>query len=77
MPPFPMILHRLLHDVESESETQRIISWDPGGKSFSVRQPQQFVEQIMGRYFSKQTHYKSFQVRTQLGMFRILQFLTR
>jgi HSF-type DNA-binding len=60
-----MILHRLLHDMEREADTQRIISWDPDGKSFTVHQPQLFVEQIMGQYFTKQTFYKSFQVRME------------
>jgi HSF-type DNA-binding len=61
---FPIILHRLLQDMENATETKDIISWNPDGKSFSIHRPQLFVEQIMGQYFRQQTHYKSFQVRT-------------
>ena len=64
MPAFPIILHRLLQDMEKATETKDIISWNPDGKSFSIHRPHLFVEQIMGRYFRQQTHYKSFQVRT-------------
>ena len=65
MPSFPIILHRLLQDMENAAETKDIISWSPDGKSFTIHQPKLFVEQIMRRYFRHQTHYKSFQVRTQ------------
>ena len=87
MPTFPTILHRLLHDMESPTETNTyIIAWDPDGKSFTIHQPKKFAEQIMRRYFREQTHYKSFQVRIYavalhnfrkvVGMSRILTYLS-
>ena len=63
---FPVILHRLLSNMEAGG-TEDIISWSPDGKSFVIHQPKAFVDTIMTRYFKNQTRYKSFQVCDELG----------
>ena len=49
----------MLEDTAA-SGNDDIVSWLPGGKSFRVHKPKEFVTTIMPRYF-KQSHYKSFQ----------------
>lgn len=57
---FPVILHRMLDEVEGTGHTN-IISWNPDGRSFTVHQPKAFADTLMSKYFN-QTRYKSFQV---------------
>jgi hypothetical protein len=64
MEAFPVLLHRMLGEMEAEGNGH-IISWNPDGKSFTIYQPKVFVDTIMPRWFKNQTRYKSFQVRTQ------------
>ena len=58
--PFPLKLHRLLntaHEVGLES----IVSWCPDGNGFKVHKIDKFVNEVLPRFFKKQTKYKSFQ----------------
>ena len=56
---FPLKLHQMLQDSASNGH-EHIISWDPDGKSFKVHQPDEFVAEVMPKYFN-QTKYRSFQ----------------
>lgn len=60
--PFPVVLHRMLGEMENEGN-EHIISWNDDGKSFAIHDPKVFAEKILTRYFQNQTRYKSFQVR--------------
>eukprot|EP00980_Cylindrotheca_fusiformis_P011396 scaffold2642_cov120-Cylindrotheca_fusiformis.AAC.5 len=61
---FTVKLHRILEDAENEG-FQNIMCWNPGGRSFSIHQPRDFVSIVMPRYF-RQTKYKSFQRQLNL-----------
>jgi hypothetical protein len=50
---FPVILHRLLLDVESLG-SQSIISFTPSGSAFRVHQPDLFMKEIAPKYFRQQ-----------------------
>jgi hypothetical protein len=50
---FPVILHRLLLDVESLG-CQNIISFTPSGRAFRVHQPDSFMKEIVPKYFHQQ-----------------------
>jgi hypothetical protein len=50
---FPVILHRLLLDVESLG-SQSIISFTPSGHAFRVHQPDSFMKEIAPKYFRQQ-----------------------
>lgn len=65
---FTVKLHRLLADAQEQGFTD-VIQWDPGGRSFTVYQPELFAETIMKKYF-KQTKYKSFQRQLNLYDFK-------
>lgn len=56
---FPIRLHQMLAEVESDGLTE-IVSWQPDGTSFKVHKQAAFVEKVLPRYFS-QTKYRSFQ----------------
>ena len=56
---FPWKLHVMLEDAERENN-QHIVSWDTEGKSFKVFKVEEFVSQILPRYFN-QTQFRSFQ----------------
>jgi hypothetical protein len=56
---FPWKLHIMLEDAGKE-RNQHIVSWHPDGMSFKVYKPEEFVENIMPRYFN-QTQFRSFQ----------------
>jgi hypothetical protein len=55
---FPVILHRLLLDVESLG-CQNIISFTPSGRAFRVHQPDSFMKKIAPKYF-RQRFFSSF-----------------
>jgi hypothetical protein len=57
---FPMILHRMLEDAESDLN-DHIVGWDPDGLSFKIHKPNELAETIMPRYFKNQTKFRSFQ----------------
>lgn len=61
---FPFKLHRVLNDAETNG-FDHIVSWDPDGKAFKVRDHDAFASQIMPKYFD-QTKYKSFQRQINL-----------
>jgi hypothetical protein len=65
---FPVKLYRMLDDA-SKSDFDDIVSWQPGGKSFKVLQPDRFAADIMQNYFN-QTKYKSFQRQLNIYGFR-------
>lgn len=56
---FPSKLHEMLHDSKVQGH-EHIISWGPDGKSFKVHEPEDFVTEVMPKYFN-QTKYRSFQ----------------
>ena len=63
--PFPVKLHQLLE----EDAYPNIISWQPHGRSFILRDHQAFLEEVMTKYF-KQTKLTSFQRQLNLYAFR-------
>jgi hypothetical protein len=65
---FPVKLYRMLDDA-SKSDFEDVVSWQPGGKSFKVLQPDRFATDIMQNYFN-QTKYKSFQRQLNIYGFR-------
>lgn len=58
---FPFRLHRLLQDATNYGFST-IVSWILDGTAFMVHDRDQFIRQIMPKYFS-QSQFKSFQVR--------------
>ena len=56
---FPMKLHKMLDDAEKDKRDD-IVGWNPCGLSFSIHNPEDFIKEIMPRYF-KQTRLRSFQ----------------
>ncbi len=62
--PFPLKLHELLEKVEEEGH-QQIVSWQPHGRAFVVREPKTFVADLMPRFF-RQTKLTSFQRQLNL-----------
>ena len=65
---FPAKLHRLLE----ENQHERIISWQPHGLCFIVRERDEFVKDVMPRYFS-QSKMPSFLRQLNLYGFRRLE----
>jgi hypothetical protein len=65
---FPWKLHQMLEDAETEGTTS-IVSWLSDNKSFKVHKQEDFVGQIMPRYFD-QTKYKSFQRQLNMWCFQ-------
>ena len=63
--PFPVRLHRLLLDMELQGK-QDIASFTPSGKSFRVHKPDEFVRDILPKYF-RQKNFASF--KRQLNMY--------
>ena len=66
---FPLKLHEMLEDAEKE-HSEHIVAWQKDGRSFSVFKSQEFVKEIMPRYF-RQTRFRSFQrqVRTKAHIY--------
>ncbi len=62
--PFPLKLHELLEKVDEEG-LQHIVSWQPHGRAFVVREPKTFVADLMPRFF-RQTKLTSFQRQLNL-----------
>jgi hypothetical protein len=68
--PFPLKLHDLLDKVDEEGH-QHVVSWQPHGRAFVVREPKTFVADLMPRFF-RQTKLTSFQRQLNLyGFSRI------
>ncbi len=55
---FPWILHRVLEDAEQDHR-QDVVAWTPTGNAFIVRKRDDFMKEILPRYF-RQTKFKSF-----------------
>jgi hypothetical protein len=55
---FPYILYRLLEDAERDGY-ESIVSWRPCGQAFKVIKRDEFMKEVLPRYF-KLTKYKSF-----------------
>lgn len=55
---FPWTLHSLLQDAEKEG-FDSTISWRPSGMAFKVHNREEFMTQVLPRYF-RQTKFKSF-----------------
>jgi hypothetical protein len=62
--PFPEKLHYMLSQVDGEG-VSHIVSWQPHGRCFIVHKPQEFVQEVMSRFF-KQTKLTSFQRQLNL-----------
>jgi hypothetical protein len=65
--PFPVKLHSMLDDAKRMGH-EGIVSWNEDGRSFSVRDPKKFAQNMMQSYFN-QTKYKSFQRQLNLYKF--------
>ena len=50
--PFPWRLHDMLDSMEQQGKDD-IVTWQPHGLAFLVKDPKAFVEQIMPHYFSQ------------------------
>ena len=68
--PFPNKLHIVLKTIESLGQ-EHIISWLPHGRAFMIHRPNDFEEEIMGKFF-KQTKLTSFRRQLNLYDFRRL-----
>ena len=55
---FPWTLHNLLEDAEKEG-FDATISWRPSGMAFKVHNREEFMKEVLPRYF-RQTKFKSF-----------------
>lgn len=63
--PFPVKLHQLLE----EDSYPDVISWQPHGRCFILRKPNEFLNDVMPQHF-KQTKLTSFQRQLNLYAFR-------
>ena len=69
-PQFPRLLHSML-DRSEEDGYSDIVSWLPHGKSFVIRDREEFVRRVLPKYF-KQTRFSSFQRQLNLyGFVRV------
>lgn len=80
--PFPVRLHRVLehadNPIDGRETYAHIMSWQPHGRCFVVHQPQEFITQIMPRFFPHITKLASFQRQLNLyGFQRITHGIDR
>ena len=68
---FPLKLHRILEESEAAG-LGHIISWQPHGRAFKIRNLTLFAEQIMREYFPKMKKVASFQRQFNLYGFEKL-----
>lgn len=68
---FPMKLHRLLEQIEQDGYGS-IISWQPHGRAFLIRDPSLFLQVILPRYFPKVSKLTSIQRQLNLYGFERL-----
>jgi hypothetical protein len=57
--PFPLKLYRMLEEVEEQGKAH-IVSFYPHGRSFGIRDMKAFTDEILPKYFSKQSKTVSF-----------------
>jgi hypothetical protein len=70
--PFPTKLHNMLdHIDEHESELSSIVSWQPHGRCFLVKDIKKFTKDVLPRFF-EQKKYPSFQRQLNLYGFNRL-----
>lgn len=67
---FPIKLYRMLFEAEEEGK-QDVVSFAPSGRAFYIHKPEQFMADIMPRYFTT-TRMASFQRQLNLYGFRRL-----
>lgn len=70
--PFPMVLHNMLDEAVTQN-FEHIVSWQPHGRCFLVRDQEHFVKDVMPMFF-RQSRFSSFQ--RQLSLYGFLR-LTR
>jgi hypothetical protein len=66
---FPRLLHTMLSSAERDGYSD-IVSWQPHGMAFVIRNRKKFLEKVLPVYF-KQTRFASFQ--RQLNMYGFLR----
>lgn len=62
--PFPLKLHSMLDTAKAET-FDNVVSWQPHGRCFKVRNPDVFVAKVMPQWFH-QTKFTSFQRQLNL-----------
>ena len=70
--PFPFKLHNMLENIQQDG-LAHIVSWQPHGRCFLVRDQTAFVSEVMPRYFNM-SKFPSFQRQLNLYGFRRLTF---
>jgi len=73
--PFPVLLHRMLEGTEHDSQSH-IVGWKPHGRAFCVFDSEEFVQQVMPKYF-RQSKISSFQRQLNLYGFTRLNAMGR
>ena len=75
--PFPMLLHKVLDEVDQE-DLSSILSWQPHGRSFLLHKPKKFEQLLMPQYFTQCSKLPSFQRQLNIyGFKQITQGLDR
>jgi len=69
---FPVKVHQMLSRAEEEGY-DHIVSWNPDGKTFWVRDQHQFETVVLPNFFTKQTRYRSFQRQLNFYNFRRIE----
>jgi hypothetical protein len=67
---FPWELHDMLDDAEQMDETRKIVSWQPDGVSFTIRDKDLFVSKILPQYFSETTWDEFINILSNWGFVR-------
>jgi HSF-type DNA-binding len=68
---FPIKLHSMLQDIETEGTHSDIISWNSKGNSFVIRKPHEFTKFLLPNYF-RTSKFSSFQ--RQLNAYGFTRF---
>jgi hypothetical protein len=67
---FPWELHDMLDDAEQMDETRKIVSWQPDGVSFTIRDRDLFVSKILPQFFSETTWDEFIHILSNWGFVR-------